>query len=29
MLGCWGIKEGDINCGGLEKQMKLVVWEIW
>ena len=30
VLGCWdriyGI--GDINCGGLEKEMELVVWEL-
>ena len=21
-------KEGDISCGGLEKEMELVVWEL-
>ena len=29
MLGCWGCKEGDISCGGLEKEMELVVWKLW
>ena len=28
MLGCWGRKEGYISCGGLEKEMELVVWEL-
>ena len=27
MLGCWGDKDGDIGCGGLGKEMALVVWE--
>ena len=26
--GCWG-RKGDISCGGLEKVMELVVWELW
>ena len=26
MLGC---RKGDISCGGLEKEMELVVWELW
>ena len=21
--------KGDISCGGLEKEMELMVWEIW
>ena len=24
-----GINGGDISCGGLEKQMDLVVWALW
>ena len=28
VLGCWGWKEGNITCGGLEKEMKFVVWEL-
>ena len=30
--GCYGVvdgKEGDINCVGLEKEMEMVVWELW
>ena len=27
MLGCRELKEGDISCGGLEKEMELVVKE--
>ena len=23
MLGCWGLKEGHISCGGLEIEMEL------
>ena len=29
MLGCWGLRERDKSCGGLEKEMELVVWELW
>ena len=29
MLGCWGWKEGDINCGYLENEIELVVLELW
>ena len=29
MQGCWGRKEEDISCGSLEKEMELVVWELW
>ena len=29
MLGSWGCMEGDVCCGGLEKQMELLVWELW
>ena len=29
MLGCFRLKEGDISCGGVEKEMELVVWELW
>ena len=25
VLGCWGLREGDVSCGGLEKEMELVV----
>ena len=24
-----GLREEDISCGGLEKEMELVVWELW
>ena len=24
-----GMKEGYISCGGLEKEIELVVWESW
>ena len=27
--GCWGWREGDKGCVGLEKEMKLVVWKLW
>ena len=29
MLGCWGWKEVDISCSGLENEMELVVLELW
>ena len=29
VLGCWGWREGDLGCGGLEKEMELVVWVLW
>ena len=29
VLGCWGWREGDIGCGGLEKETEFVVWELW
>ena len=29
MQGCWGCKEEDISCGGPEKDIDLVVWELW
>ena len=29
MLGCWGLKEGYICHGELEKEMLLVLWELW
>ena len=28
-LGCWVWWERDTCCGGPEKDMKLVVWELW
>ena len=27
--GFLDVGEGDISCGGLEKEMELVVWELW
>ena len=24
-----GWREGDVSCGGFEKEMELVVWELW
>ena len=29
LMGNRESKEEDISCGGLEKEMKLVAWEIW
>ena len=29
LLGCWGWREGDISCDGLQKEMELVVHEVW
>ena len=28
-VGCWRWKEGDLSCGGLEKEMELAVLELW
>ena len=28
VLGCWGWGEGDISCGGLVKEIELVVYEL-
>ena len=27
--GCWGLNEGNISCGGLEKEMVFMVCELW
>ena len=29
MLGCWGWREGGMCCGSLEKEMELVVLQLW
>ena len=29
VLGCWRCIEGDISCGGLEKEIELMVFELW
>ena len=29
MIGCWGLTERDISCDGLEKEMVLLVLELW
>ena len=29
MLGYWGRGKGYIRFGGFDKEMELVVWELW
>ena len=29
VLQRWELRERDISCGGLKKEIELVVWELW